>query len=263
MVENNEVVTLNASLDYGEFDGAGFEDTDASDYARCLVYVIQALSADAVEGRARPGDIKITGLDVFITGGTGLLFVPIHRVRQYVRWAPRDAGGGIVDIYTPDDPVVVSAIRANSGKNINLKVGADELVMTVLWGVIALPDGMDGPAIPVIIPLSKTKIKPFTAAMAKLRAQINPISGKQFPIFAHLMIMKAVQIKNKLGQPYFVPTFDFAPDGICGNKPGSPLLSAAVDCFKTFRSDGIKVDHTQMRGEDASSSIEQDDEVPF
>lgn len=269
MSDTTEVAV--ADVDYGDLDGAGFDATDSSDYARCLVYIMQALSADVVDNVARSGDIKITGLDIYRSGTDGLLFVPIHRVRQYVRWTPRDAGGGLVDVYEPNDPVVLDALRRAGGRNAGLKIEDDDLTLTILWGVLALPDGPSGPAFPVVIPLSRTKIKPYTTAMAKLRAQVNPRTQKPFPIFAHLMTMKTVQIKNKHNQSYFVPVFDFAPSGIVGNKPGSALLMTAADCYRAFNAEGINVDYSQMAKEDQVVSENQagavvdvpDDDIPF
>lgn len=263
MSDSTDVATT--SIDYGDLDGAGFDATDSTDYARCLVYVMQALSPDVTDGKARPGDIKITGLEIYKTGSEGLLFVPIHRVRQYVRWQPRDAGGGLAGVYMPDDPVVIDALKRSGGSHIGLKVDGDDLTLTILWGVLALPDGPTGPAFPVVMPLSRTKIKPYTMAMVKLRSQVNPRTQKPFPIFAHLMIMRTAQVKNKNNQPYFVPVFDFAPNGIIGNKPGSMLLLTAADCYRSFSTDGINVDHSQVASEDVTAAPvgAPDDDIPF
>ena len=94
--------------------GAGFEDTDADDYAIPFVAVLQKGSpqVDPDDGAyingAKPG--------LFYNTVTGELFkditvIPCARRREFVEWVPRDEGGGLIGRHDPDSDVVLNCKR--------------------------------------------------------------------------------------------------------------------------------------------------------
>lgn len=241
-------------------EDAGFSN-DAGDYSRCMVYVLQALSEDCVNGVARPGTLKITGLDMYIPGDEGLIFVPILSNRQFVEWTPRSSVGGFVAAYEPDDNVVIRAMIAAKNDKKNLRLGENDLVETVYWAVLVFPAGLDGPALPAVIPLTRTKLKPFQNAMTKLRFACQAANR---PAFSYRLRMRSVAAKNKAGQPYF--NFSFGFDGLAAVdaeiKPNSGIYRTAVDLWQRLRDEGLKVDHANV-AQDAATTPAEDGEVPF
>lgn len=242
------------------FEDAGFSD-DASDYGRCMVYILQALSEDCVSGVARPGTLKITGLDFFIPGDEGLAFVSVLSKRQFVEWVPRAAGGGFVAAYEPDDPAVIRALVAAKNDKKNLRLGENDLVETVYWAVLALPAGADGPPLPAVIPLTRTKLRPFQNAMTKLRFSCQ---GARRPAFSYRLRAKTAAVKNKANQPYFNFAFGFDGESIAETeiKPGSGLYRAAADMWQRLHAEGLRVDHTNANAVEEVSSTD-DSEIPF
>lgn len=86
------------------------------------VYVLQSNSPQVnpesekyIEG-AKPGMIYVTALEkVFEGKQEGLPFIPCYFEARINEWISRDAGGGLVNTYMPDDPIMNKAKPSDRG----------------------------------------------------------------------------------------------------------------------------------------------------
>jgi len=94
---------------FSEFAGAGLENVTSSDLLIPRLSIIQALSpqlqrkkAEYIEG-CEIGDIVDVGTgDLF---KDGILFLPVYYRKEWLEWAPRSSGGGLVQIHS--DPAIM------------------------------------------------------------------------------------------------------------------------------------------------------------
>jgi hypothetical protein len=103
----------------GRFDTGktGLENVTSKDLLIPRLTILQALSPQCVEGKPeyreelRPGMIYDTGLSEHFNKELG--FVPVHFDKQWIEWAPRETGKGLINIYDNDD------IMAQTEEDIN------------------------------------------------------------------------------------------------------------------------------------------------
>jgi len=96
-------------LDFEGFAGAGMENVSASDLLVPRLAILQALSpqlskkkAEFIEG-AEIGDIADLGTGELFKDG--ILFLPVHYRKDYLEWAPRSTGKGLVNVH--HDPAIL------------------------------------------------------------------------------------------------------------------------------------------------------------
>jgi hypothetical protein len=89
--------------------GAGFEEADRDSYAIPFLKLLQDLSpeVDKKKGTAITGAVSgmfynsATG-DLY-DGEKGVLLLPVHFIRRFLRWSPRNEGGGFHGGHTPSE----------------------------------------------------------------------------------------------------------------------------------------------------------------
>lgn len=95
---------LPATTEFEEFAGEGMENIGANDILIPRLGILQSLSpqlkkakAEHIEG-AEEGDIADLGTgDLF---PDGVLFLPVYYRKDYLEWAPRSTGKGLIDIHS-------------------------------------------------------------------------------------------------------------------------------------------------------------------
>lgn len=218
---------------YGEqFAGAGWENTDRSDFQIPFLNQLQALSPQCTDGDereikgAKPGMFFNSVTQELIEGDVTLLIALTKH--SYVEWRPQDSGGGFVGEHDVMSDVVTKA-KAKATNPLELKSEAgNDLVETYhVFGLLL--DGPEATTVKdqVVISFSKTKIKRYKQIMTRLRT----LKGSdRIPLFAHRLTMSATNEKNAGGKPYknvqLVPAID--GDVVKSLLPGdSPLLTIA------------------------------------
>lgn len=110
---------------FGEFAGAGLENVKSSDLLIPRLTIIQALSpqllkkkSEYIEG-AEVGDIVDVGTgDLF---KEGIAFLPVYYRKDWLEWAPRASGEGLVAIHS--DPAILEQTTRNERKQAVLENG--------------------------------------------------------------------------------------------------------------------------------------------
>jgi hypothetical protein len=107
--EKLELVVSEQIIDYGQDEGAGLEGADAQSFAIPFLTVVQRMSpiCDEQDGEynplAKPGMIRNTATGELYDGKEGIHILICAFQRRFLRWAPRDAGGGFKGEITPEE----------------------------------------------------------------------------------------------------------------------------------------------------------------
>lgn len=119
--------------DFSQYAGQGMENVTAGDILIPRIAILQDLSPQLKERKpefiagAAVGDICDVGLGEVYKDG--LLFVPVYYVKQWLEWAPRASGKGLVNIH--DDDSILEKCRFNE-KNQPL-LGPNLISETAQW----------------------------------------------------------------------------------------------------------------------------------
>lgn len=200
-----------AAVDFGEYDGAGFENIDAAHLKIPFLALLQGLSDEVkpknekyVEG-AKPG--------MFMNSVTkelypeGVEFIPACVDHCFVEWIPRKRGGGFVARHDLDSAAVREG-KANAAGSLQLKiqrkdkeggVSVNDLVETFyVAGIIMTENGPD----PIVIAATSTKIGPYKEWMTRVNKFTIPKSGggkQKPPLFAHQVRISSWDDSNTKG----------------------------------------------------------------
>lgn len=266
-----------ATYDYGDAGNEGFEGVGADDIIIPAMVLLQGLSPQVakkvgqggVEG-AKPGMI-MNGITEQLYGDEGFGFIPVMTDTDFVRWRPREKGGGIVARFRPEDEFVADTRKLNGTSFGKLLVDpkqdakeTDSLVETkYLYGHLITEDGGLGSL--VVVRFTSTKIggyKKFLTAYGDFRRnkKINA------PLYGVQLRVKPLETKNEKGE-FFV--FDLAPISGTGEQgyldslipPGDERLDALRATYEKIAAQRDKI---QIVGDDAGGSdAGAEKEVPF
>lgn len=246
--------------DYGDDEGAGFEHQTAADVSIPFIILLQALTPSVVERTdpmAMSGNMYNTVTERYYDRDKGFLFVPATTRHVYVKWVPRDKGGGFRGHLMPEDPIVQKAIKDSLKFGKYTMTEGDELLQLVetfyVYGAICDENGgAEGMA---LIAFTSSKIKPYKKWITKLRdLRIPRPNGKppiKPPLYGNLCRMTAFGTKNTKGQPYF----NFAvgpgdPRGLTSSllHGDDPRFLLAKACGELVDSGQAKVDFEKQDG---------------
>lgn len=208
---------VGAPLDFSADAGQGLEGSDKSSFAIPFLVMLQANSPQVK-------DIKEAKAGMILNTITGELYdkvnvVPCGFARRYVRWAPRQKGGG----YKGD----VNPIDVETGKVPGMSQHNGMLLMDVPQGVVnpfdkdgkpeydhladtrnhfVLVQASTGAWSPALIAMASTQIKKSKAWMSRIKGieLVNPRTGKPYnpPSFSHIYTLGAAEEKNAKGSWY-------------------------------------------------------------
>lgn len=211
---------LGEVIDYGEGAGEGFENFTKDDLTTPFIYLLQSGSPtvkDAETGHV-PGKFYNTATGDLYEMETGVVFVPIHKVHDFVEWRSKAAGGGVVARHAIDSDLVLKSIAANNGKiNKDLKTadGNDLKETQSIYAMILSEDGKSWDEEKfAVIPLTSTKLKPCRKMFDKLYRLTVPVlrNGRTAkarpPLYAHRVRMVAYKTETN-GEKYV--NVDFKP----------------------------------------------------
>lgn len=259
--------TAVALPNYGaQFAGAGWDNTDRSDFQIPFLNQLQALSPQCTDGDerqvegAKPGMFFNSVTKELIDGDVHLLIALTKH--SYVEWRPQDSGGGFVGEHDVLSDVVTKAKEAaKSPLELKTPAGNDLVETYHVFGLLLdSPDATEFKD-QVVISFSKTKIKRYKQIMTRLRT----FKGSQnIPLFAHRLTMSATNEKNPSGKPYknvqLVPSID--GDVAASLLPGdSPLLELANGLREAIMTGAAKANFDSAQNAGAGSGGGADEEA--
>ncbi|MFA5604205.1 MAG: hypothetical protein WDA12_05095 [Bacilli bacterium] len=244
-------------IDYGEDAGAGFEDIGQEDLAIPFLAILQSGSPQVDEDEpgyidgAKAGAVLNTVTQEVYDGKSGVLFVPVHRVHNFVEWVPRDQGGGFAGVYEPDDPIVIKARRGGAFGRLESPDGNDLVETFTVFGLLVHKDGSFDPA---IIAFSSTQIKHYKRWMTQARGIMvrSPSSGQRInpPLFSHAYRLTTKQESNNKGKWHgWSISFD-------GGSTNSARLEQDSDVYQAAK--GLREMVTSGAAKANYSSVQQD-----
>jgi hypothetical protein len=225
-----------------------------------FIRALQALSPqlnkkkpEYIDG-AEQGDLFNTVTGQVWKGEEGVTIIPCYQVTKYLEFTPRDMGGGFRGEISPTNPVLQQTTRQGSKEllpNGNELVKSDQHYCLVLDG--------EGSFQPAVIDMKSTQLKvsrrwKTQIAMQKIK---HPKTGQMItpPLFATEWKITTVEESNDQGS-WFNPSVEKV--GLVGER--DLMLEA-----KAFR-DSVAAGDAKAVAEESvptSSSVEQDDSIPF
>lgn len=251
---------LPAEYDFGDDAGKGTENMGADEQILPFLRILQANSPQIVENTlegAKPGMILNTATNELFTS-LELLFVA--RDHNFVKYVPRDSGGGFVGILDKNDEIV-RTLRQEQGQFGKLLMDGGEHELVETFYLFSFAKAQTGQAFRAILPFASTQIKAYKGLMTRVTTElVYDIPGKGIvhpPLWAHRWRAGTVLQKNKKGSFY---GWDITLAG--GTKENSLLMpkDAIYKDAKLFNelisSGQAKVDYGKQGGPETEVSDE-------
>ena len=244
-----------ADLDMSQYAGAGLENTDRESFAIPFLAIAQKMSPQVdkdtdqyVEG-LEVGDLFLTATNEIFKDEDGVDVVFCGFRRVFLRWAPRDEGGGFKGELAPN---AVTAMRANGEvQEVDGKLFADDgdLIRDtrIHYVMVIRPDGSYTPA---VVSLASTQIKKSKMLLTQLKTYVakGPKGNFTPPTFAHVFHVETVAEQNDQGS---WRGWKFTRKGWT---PSKEMIHDCDSFSKQIAADNVKVDHAAESGGSSSSS---------
>lgn len=197
--KNNLPAPLAGNSEFEEFAGAGMENVKTNDVLVPRVSILQALSpqvqprkAEYIDG-GQIGDICDVGLgEVF---KEGILFLPAFYRKDYLEWAPRATGKGLVNIH-PDDSILEKTTLDEKRRPI--LPNGNYIAETAQWFGLNLTADCR----PCYIPFGSTQLKKSRKWMTLATSEkLKRKDGSTFipPLFYRAYILTSAEESNNEG----------------------------------------------------------------
>jgi hypothetical protein len=219
--------------------GTGFEDFDQNDLAVPFLAILQKGNPQVEDENpkriagAKAGMLMDTVTNELYDGKIGVTVVPVHRTRTFLEWIPRDDGGGLVNVYQPDDPAVLAVLAKAGRKFGKLKINDNnDLVET--FNVFCLLGLASGLTKRIVLGFSSSQIGMYKKWMTKAQSIQIVTDGRPVvpPMFSHRYRMTTQFFQKKENTWYkWVANFDGPDAESCRLKDTDPLCEDA----KQFR----------------------------
>lgn len=237
--KENAVAT--PGIDFAHDAGSGMEGADRDSFAIPFLSVLQGLSPQVMDGMegARPGVMINTVTNELLTKAH---VVPCAFRRSFLRWAPRDEGGGFKGEYTPSEVDVLmkrgEAVRDDAGR---LMIEGDTLRDTRQHFVLLVSP--DGGWTPAVMSMASTQVKVSKRWMAQMQSiQLKDSAGRPYtpPSFSHTYRVETAKQQNDSGTWY---VFAIGLEGPIND----PMLYQAAKAFnQQVVSGAVKVQPPQQ-----------------
>ena len=252
-----------ATVDYGDYGNAGFENTSQDDFSIPFLDILQGQSPE-VESlpNAKPGMFHNTVTDDLFDGKEGVSVIVVGTNHEYVEWVPRNKGGGIVGRHAVDSDIVRRARESAESFNDLKTPEGNELVETFYaYLILNLPEGPT----PAVLSNTSTRIKPYKAMMTKANMIMVPTAdGRKVkpPLFAHKFRLTTEKRKNNDGEWHtYVVAFDSPDKSALGARlaPTDELFQAAAAFHDVIKAGAFTTNETgEAKARDNSGG-----DVPF
>lgn len=249
--QQNTTVTLTARFENDA--GSGFEDVDATAYAIPFLSVLQSGSPQVkrsdgayIKG-AEEGMLYNSVTQEPFDGAAGVTVVPVYYKRTFIKWAPRDGGGGFKGELLPSDPQVAAARTNKDGRLVDAE--GNLLADTRTHYVLIV--GADGSYQPAVISLASSQIKKSRNWMSKMNGiKMLRADGSQFTpaMFSHEYHITTVPENNDKGSWF----------GIKVETRGPVVSDALYHAAKAFR-DAVRSGEVKEQVPQPATHTESDD----
>lgn len=257
--------------DYGEDTGKGMENLGADELVVPFFSILQSNSPQC--DNTNPQYLPGAQPGMFIDTATRELFntftfVPCHRAHNFVRYIPRDAGGGFEGILDPGDGLVreLKAKQGDFGKltfdvppnpALNERGGPRELVETFYLFGFCQPDVPGSRPRRAMLSFKSTQIKAYKTLMTFVNTQLvydHPDPDKRArgevirpPLWAHVWRARTVPQENKKGK---FRGWELSLAGTTKEgsllRPDHPLYLDARTFYESLKAGKAKVDFSQQ-----------------
>lgn len=185
-------------IDMSDDAGKGLEGADKDSYAIPFLVMLQGLSPqiETVKG-ATPGQFINTITEELYTE---VQIIPCAFQRRFLRWAPRDEGGGFKGGYSPLEVEGGQLDGLTKNEMGQPMIGKDVLRDTRIHYVLV--QDASGRWKPAVLSLSSTQIKKSKRLMSLIQGlELEDVDGKVFnpPSFSHMYRLTAVKEQNEKG----------------------------------------------------------------
>jgi hypothetical protein len=216
-VKKTEIMAAEV-IDFGADAGHGMEEADAQSFAIPFLSVVQKMSpiCDEASGSYNPdakaGMLMNTVTGELYDGKEGVVFLPAHYQRRFLRWAPRETGGGFKGEMTADAAAI--AIEEGEVKDVDGRLfypmddgSINEKRCDRLADVRNHFGVLEGSRQRVLLSLGSTQIKKSKALMSMLSAvKVKNAAGQMVtpPTWANRVRITTVLEQNDQGNWYGV-----------------------------------------------------------
>jgi len=251
---------------FEQYAGAGMEDVRTEDLSVPFLRILAQLSPQVnkrdgayVEG-AEAGMIYNTVANEVYNGEDGILVIPCYYSRRYVEWKPREKGGGYVNSYDAEDPIVKKAYRDDRGNDVlpngNLLTNTAQFYVRLLH-----PD--QGPQ-RCLLTMTSTQLKKARKWLTQMQSlQAKGKNGMYtLPMMSQKYVIRTVEERNDKGSWF---GWEVSRSGPLNMDVESDLFEMGLAFAKSVKAGEVKVKE-EMGAEESSrgSSREAvDDTVPF
>ena len=202
--ENGAKVPISMA-DVEKYAGAGFEEATADSYAIPFLQILQKMSdqtdpenASYING-AKAGMFANLTTGKLVDGKKGINVIPCHYSRKFVEWVPRDKGGGLRGVHSPDSDIVQNANPSPKNPLELVTTEGNVLTDTRYHFVLNIVNGQPEPA---ILTMKSSQIKKSRAWMTRMQnLSIQRKDGSRFiaPMFSHVWTLTTRQETNDRG----------------------------------------------------------------
>lgn len=253
--KSTEVADVNALSMLEEFAGAGYGDISASDFNIPRIGIIGDLSpqikknhAQFIEG-AEAGHIVDVGMSELFKDGID--FLPVARVKEFIRWRPRKTGEGIAARYDYDYITENNLQRNERNEYIVTDGSGDEVIET--WQFYGL--NLSANARRSFLPMKKSNLKIARRWFGQMRELKLP-NGAIAPLFYHSWKLGAFQDSGNENQWW---NWTVGKGSLVTELPNAnEIVQTAADFLKQIEAGSV-----QGQDEREDNSASNSTEAPF
>lgn len=247
---------------FEEFAGMGLDQVRAEDMSIPFLRILAQLSPQVnkrdgayVQG-AEAGMIYDTVANEAFSGEDGVAVIPCYYNRRYVEWKPREKGGGYVNAYDADHPIVKTTYRDDRGNDV--LPNGNLLSNTAQFFVLR----MDASGIPQRCLLTMTSSQLKKAKKWVTQMQSRTAMGRNgiytMPAMSQVYRLRTVEERNDKGSWFGWEISHERPLDL-ENAKERPIFMMGMDFSNSVKAGEVKVKEDQ--GEQATPV--HDDSVPF
>lgn len=227
----------------------GFENVTSKDLLIPRITILQSNSPQVTRGQPeynpdlKPGTIYDVGLQEDL--GESIMVIPVHYFKQWLEWAPRNTGKGLVEVY--DNDAIMAKTEKNE-KNKDVLPNGNYVAETAQFYVL----NVNARGRKSFIAMTSTQLKKSRAWLTKAQdIRLTRGDGTEFqaPLFYRAYILTTVPESNAEGN-WIGWKIDMGPK--LTELDGWKGLKGVIDDFRKSIDEGnVKADTASMEAEGA------------
>lgn len=256
VAEAKNTTALALASMYEEDANSGFETADAEAYAIPFLNILQSGSpqvkkSDGAYIKGAEEGMLFNTVTQELISDEGVVVIPCYYKRSFIKWAPRETGGGYRGEVSPSDPQVTAGKTNAEGQLIDAE--GNELTDTRTHYVLVLDK--NGGYQPAVISMSSSQLKKSRQWMSRMNGlKFTRADGTLFtpPMFSHTYRVSTAAESNDKGSWFGWKIESGAP-------VDNPALYQAAKAFRDAVSSG-EVKEQQPAQNFGSSPFDDDGE---